>query len=160
MLQETQHQASIEAICAAHGGRPEELLEILHEIQDSRGFIAEDVIPVIARLLNLSRADVHGVVTFYHDFKRAPHGRHVIKICRAESCQAMDGRRLCTHAEKRLGTGFGQTTADGKFTLEAVYCLGNCALSPAIMIDGRVYGRVNQSRFDELLGQIPDGASR
>jgi formate dehydrogenase subunit gamma len=142
---------AIQAICVAHGSRPDALLEILHDIQHSQGFIAEWTLPVIAKALNLSRAEVHGVVSFYHDFRREPPGRHVVKICRAESCQAMGARDLCDHAERRLGTAFGSTTPDREFTLDAVYCLGNCALSPAIMIDGSVHGRVSANLLDRLL---------
>ena len=141
-------------VCNRHGNRPDELLEILHAVQDELGCVPESVVPVIAKAINLSRAEVHGVITFYHDFRREPAGRHVVKICRAESCQAMNGETLCNHAKASLKAGFGETTADGQVTLEAVYCLGNCALSPAIMIDGRLYGRVNPPRFDEVLEEI------
>ena len=94
-------------------------------------------LPIIARALNRSRAEVYGVLSFYHDFRQAPRGRHVVKICRAEACQAMHTETVCAHAEQRLGIKFGETSADGSYTLEAVYCLGNCALSPAMMIDGQ-----------------------
>jgi formate dehydrogenase subunit gamma len=94
------------------------------------------------------------VLTFYHDFRRAPAGRHVVKVCRAEACQAMHTDMLCRHAEQRLGAKFGETSADGEFTLEAVYCLGNCALSPAMMIDGELYGRVDEKRFDAIIADL------
>jgi len=151
---ETAEAGQARAICAAHGNKPDELLEILHDVQGELAFVPEAVLPAIADALNLSRAEVHGVVTFYHDFRREPAGRHVVKVCRAESCQAVKGRELCAHAEHTLGTVMGETSADGRFTLEAVYCLGNCALSPAIMIDGRLHGRVNPERFDAIVAKL------
>jgi formate dehydrogenase subunit gamma len=107
-------------------------------------------VPLIADGLNLSRADVHGVITFYHYFRQTPPGRHTIRLCRAEACQSMQGRALEAHASAVLGIGFHQTTGDGAFSMEPVYCLGNCALSPAVMIDEELYGRVTPGRFDEL----------
>lgn len=147
-------QARAIAICAAHGNRPDELLEILHDIQGEAGHVPETVLPVIASALNLSRAEVYGVITFYHDFHREPVGKHVIKICRAEACQSMGTDALCGHAEKKLSAKFGETTADKKFTLEAAYCLGNCALSPALMIGEKLYGKVDAQRFDEIVGNL------
>ena len=141
------------AICAAHGNRPDELLEIMHDIQREIGHVPESTLPVIANALNLSRAEVYGVVTFYHDFHRHPVGKHVIKICRAEACQAMGTNDLCNHAQNKLAK-FGSTSADGKFTLEAAYCLGNCALSPAMMIGETLYGKVDTNRFDEIVGKL------
>ena len=141
-------------ICEAHGNRPDELLEIFHAIQHELGFVPEPTLPVIARALNLSRAEVYGVLSFYHDFRRAPAGQHVVKICRAEACQSMHNERLCRHAEGKLGTTFGETSPDGTFTLEAVYCLGNCALSPAMMIDGDLYGCVDNERFDAIVADL------
>ncbi|MEZ5773725.1 MAG: formate dehydrogenase subunit gamma [Hyphomicrobiaceae bacterium] len=146
--------ADVTEICAAHGNRPDALLEILHDIQHRDGHIAEAHLPAIARALNLSRAEVHGVVTFYHDFRREPAGRHVVKLCRAEACQSVAGGETCAHAEKSLGVRLGGTTGDGRVTLEAVYCLGNCALGPAAMIDGRLHGRVDAARFDELIAGL------
>ena len=142
------------AICAAHGNKPDELLEILHALQHDLGYVPERALPVIANALNLSRAEVHGVVTFYHDFKREPQGRHTIKICRAEACQAMGTDKLCDHAEKKFGTEIGGTSKDGKYTVEAVYCLGNCALSPAVMIGDDLYGKVDPKRFDEIVASL------
>lgn len=147
-------------VCNRHGNRPDELIEILHELQEEIGYVPESVIPVIAKAINLSRAEVHGVVTFYHDFHRAPAGRHVVKICRAESCQSMNGEALCNHAKASLKAGFGETTADGSVTLEAVYCLGNCALSPAVMIDGQLYGRVDARRFDAIMQETLNEAAK
>ena len=129
------------------------LLPILHALQEEFGYIDEQAIPLLASELNLSRADVHGVVTFYHEFRRERPGRHVIKVCRAEACQSMGANALVDHIKKRLQVDFHHTTADGAFTLEQVFCLGNCALSPAVMIDGNLYGRVSTARFDALAAQ-------
>ena len=133
---------------------PGALLPVLHGIQDELGYVPPEAVPVIATTLNLSRAEVHGVITFYHDFRDTPPGRHQIHICRAESCQAVGAEALIVHAQKRLGVTFHETTTDGKVTLEPIYCLGNCALSPAITIDRRVHGRVTPARFDALLAQM------
>lgn len=141
------------AICAAHANKPDELLEIMHDIQHELGHVPESVLPVLATALNLSRAEVYGVVTFYHDFHRHPVGKHVIKICRAEACQAMGTEALCDHAQKTLAK-FGSTSTDGKFTIEAAYCLGNCALSPAMMIGETLYGKVDATRFDAIVGKL------
>jgi formate dehydrogenase subunit gamma len=144
-------EAKAREICAQYDNRPELLLEILHEIQGNLGGIPPGIVGIIGESLNLSRAEVHGVVTFYHDFRREPAGRHVVKICRAESCQAMGGNALGPRAEQNLGCRWGETTLDGRITLEAVYCLGNCALSPAVMVDDRLYGRVDAGRLDEII---------
>lgn len=141
----------IESILRTYRDRPGPLLIVLHAVQQEFGYVPDEAVPLIADGLNLSRAEVHGVLTFYHHFRRAPVGRHVIQICRAESCAAMQGQRLATHAQQRLNIGFHETTPDGRFTLEPVYCLGNCACSPAVMIDGELYGRVSPERFDELI---------
>ena len=127
------------------------LLPILHAVNDRLGHVDEQAIPVIAEVLNLSRAEVHGVVTFYHDFRRQPAGRHVLKVCRAEACQSMGCERLVEELESGLGIAMGGTTPDGRLTLETVYCLGNCALSPAVMLDGELHGRVDAAGAHELL---------
>ncbi len=106
---------------------------------------------LIADGLNLSRAEVHGVISFYHYFRESPPGRHTLYMCRAEACQSMNQRKLEEHAKKKLGIGFHQTTANGSLTFEPVYCLGNCACSPAVMVDGELYGRVTPERFDEIV---------
>ena len=142
------------AVCATYGNKPSELLEILHDLQHDLGYVPEAVLPVIANALNLSRAEVHGVVTFYHDFKRQPVGRHTIKICRAEACQAMGTDHLCQHAETSLNTSMGGTSADGHVTIEQVFCLGNCALSPAILVGDKLYGKVDAKRFDEIVAYL------
>src|SRR5262245_19866670 len=120
---------AIDSAIAAHKDELGALLPVLHAIQDQLGFIPADAVPKVADALNLSRADVHGVITFYHDFRHDPPGRHVLKLCRAEACQSMGAEALVAHARKRLGVDFRQTTRDGAITLEPVYCLGNCALS-------------------------------
>ena len=133
--------------------KPGALLPVLHAIQDELGHIPEDAVPIIANEMNLTRAEVHGVVTFYHDFRSHPPGRHVVKICQAESCQAAGSEALTAFAKKRMGIEFHQTTADRACTLEPVYCLGNCALSPSVMVDKEVFGRVSEDRFDEILAE-------
>ncbi len=141
------------AVALRYGNKPDALLEILHDLQEELGFIPEAALPALAKALNLSRAEVHGVVTFYHDYRREPAGKHVIKICRAEACQSMKGNELVGMIERSLGVKLGQTTADGKITIEAVYCLGNCALSPAVMVDDKLVGRVDQARFEKIVAE-------
>ncbi len=154
----TKYNASIAAeIINQFGARPELLVQVLHAFVERYGYICEDAIRQIADELNLSRAEVHGVVSFYHDFRTTPPGEHVVKICQAESCQAMGSRALTAHAEQRLGVRMNGTTTDGSVSLEPVYCLGNCACSPAIMIDGKVYGRVDAGRLDGLLDACGGG---
>ncbi len=144
---------AVRRIVAQMRSRPGPLLEILHGIQAELGFVPGAAVPLIAQELNLSRAEVHGVVTFYHHFRHTPPGRHTVQICRAESCQSMGAEGLAEHAMRRLGVSFEETTADGAFSLRPVYCLGNCACSPAVMIDGDLYGRVTPERLDELLAE-------
>ncbi|MDX1508393.1 MAG: formate dehydrogenase subunit gamma [Woeseiaceae bacterium] len=141
-------------IIAAHGAKPELLIQILHGFLHRFGYVSEEAVRQLADELNLSRADVHGVVHFYHDFRTEPAGKHVVKMCQAEACQAMGSRALTEHAEGTLGAKLHETHGD--VTLEPVYCLGNCACSPAVMIDGRTYGRVDAERFDELVGSLGD----
>jgi formate dehydrogenase subunit gamma len=129
------------------------LLPILHALQEEFGYIDQAAEPLIAEALNITRAEVHGVITFYHDFRRAPAGRHVLKLCRAEACQAAGGDPLAAHAEARLGVAMGTTAADGSVTLEAVYCLGLCAVAPSAMLDGRVIGRLDQAGLEGLLAE-------
>ncbi len=143
--------AAVASAVDRHKDRPGALLPILHDVQQALGHVPEDAVPEIAQALNLSRAEVHGVVTFYHDFRSTPPGRVVIKVCRAESCQAVGGDALVAHIKQRLGVDFHGTTADGHFSLEPVYCLGNCALSPALVIGGEIHGRVTPERLDALL---------
>lgn len=143
--------AAVEKLAAAHAAAPGALLPLLHAIQDELGYVPSEAVPIVASALNLSRAEVHGVVTFYHLFRTSPPGKHVLYVCRAEACQAMGARALEKHVREKLKVDFHETTADGRFSLEPVYCLGNCACSPAIMIDETVHGRVTPKRFDELL---------
>jgi formate dehydrogenase subunit gamma len=138
-------------IVARHRDRDGPLIEVLHEVQETFGCIPSGSVAVIARGLNLSRAEVHGVVSFYHHFRTRPPGQHVLQICRAESCQAAGGRAIEAHAKARLGVDFGETTPDGRVTLEAVYCLGLCACSPAAMLDHEVHGRVTREGLDALI---------
>jgi formate dehydrogenase subunit gamma len=129
------------------------LLPLLHEVQNSLGYIPKESVTDIAQGMGLSRAEVHGVISFYHDFRNQPGGKTTIQLCRAEACQAMGSRELEDHVKSRLGVDFGGITADGLYSLEPVYCLGNCACSPSIRIGDDVFARVDADRFDELLGQ-------
>lgn len=130
---------------------PGALLPILHALQDEFGYVDKAAVPLVAGALNLSHAEVHGVMTFYHDFRHALPGRHVLKLCRAEACQSMACDKTIQHVENRLGIRLGQTTDDESFTVEPVYCLGLCALSPAAMLDGKPYGRVSPQVADFLI---------
>lgn len=143
--------ATIKAIVGEHSDQPGGLLPLLHAIQDRIGYVPDEAVPVIAAALNLSRAEVHGVITFYHLFRTEAPGKQVLYLCRAEACQAMGARALEEHVKQKLNIDFHETTADGRFSLEPVYCLGNCACSPAIMLDETVHGRVSPDRIDELL---------
>jgi formate dehydrogenase subunit gamma len=139
------------AICARHGDRPDALIEILHDVQEEAGFVPKASIPVIADALNLSRADVHGVMSFYHDFKSQRQGRVVVKVCRAEACQSMGAFDLIEQFLLKRGLKMGETSGD--ITVEATYCLGNCALAPAAMIDGRLHGRLNAERLEQRVAE-------
>ncbi|MDE2148249.1 MAG: formate dehydrogenase subunit gamma [Gammaproteobacteria bacterium] len=134
------------------GRLPGALLPVLHGVQQTLGYIPSESVGLIANRLNLSRAEVHGVISFYHFFRTEKPGERVIYLCRAEACQANGCAALETHAKKRLGVDYHQTTADGRYTLEPVYCLGNCACGPSLMIDGELHSRVTAKRFDRLLG--------
>lgn len=129
------------------------LLPILHKVQAEFGYIPESAKQVLAKALNLSRAEVHGVVTFYHDFKDHPAGRHTLKLCRAEACQSMGGEPLAEKIKAKLGIDWHETTADGAMTLEPVFCLGLCAQAPAAMLDGEVYARLDEHCLDEILAE-------
>jgi formate dehydrogenase subunit gamma len=141
------------ALVAEHVDREGPLLPILHAFQKEFGCINSAAERLIALSLNISRAEVHGVATFYHDFQRAPPGRHVLKLCRAEACQAAGGDALAARAEARLGIALGYTTADNRVTLEPIYCLGLCATAPSAMLDGRVVGRLDEKRLDALVAE-------
>jgi formate dehydrogenase subunit gamma len=142
----------VSQIVTQHNGRAELLLQILNDVMDAIGWIPDDVIRQLASELNVSRADVHGVVSYYDDYRSTPPGKHVIKVCQAEACQAMGARELGAHIERSLGVAMHESTAD--VTLQPVYCLGNCACSPAVMIDNKTYGRVTVQRFDELVDSL------
>lgn len=149
---ESGHDGEIRALAEAHAAEAGALLPILHAIQDRLGYVPKNAVPIVAEVLNLSRAEVHGVVTFYHFFRTQAPGKQTLYVCRAEACQSMGSRALENYARKKLGVDFHETTADGRFSLEPVYCLGNCACSPAVMVDETVYGRVTPERLDEILG--------
>ena len=142
----------IHALIAQHKNMPGALLPLLHSIQDNIGYVPEACYFPISKALALSVAEVHGVVTFYHHFRRHPAGRHILQVCRAESCQAMGSEKLEANIKSSLGIDYHQTTQDGAITLEPVYCLGNCACSPAVMMDDEVYGRMDNQKVAELIG--------
>jgi formate dehydrogenase subunit gamma len=141
----------VREIATAMAEIPGALLPVLHAIQDEFGYVSPSAVPHIAAVLNISRAEVHGAISFYHLIRTEPAGRKTVYICRAESCQATGGRDLEAHARQRLGIDFHQTTADGAVSLEPVYCLGNCTCSPSVMVDDKLYSRVDTARLDELL---------
>ncbi|HRK42067.1 MAG TPA: formate dehydrogenase subunit gamma [Gemmobacter sp.] len=146
--------ARVSEIIASHQGVEGPLLPILHAIQHQFGHVPQAALPVIAQALSLSKAEVHGVMSFYHDFREEPAGRHVVKLCRAESCQSVGADRVAAHAQARLGVDWHGTTPDGAVTLEPVFCLGLCACGPAAMVDGRLVGRVDEARVDALLAEV------
>ena len=129
------------------------LIPILHAVQEDLGYIDQTDIPVIADVLNLAVAEVHGVVTFYKDFRRTPAGRTTVKLCQAEACRSVGAVELAEHAKRRTGVGFGETTYDGKVTVDEVFCLGNCALGPAVQVGDKLHGRVTPARLDAILGE-------
>lgn len=133
---------------------PGAMLPILHAIQDRFGYIPEAAVPIIAETLRHTRAEVHGIISFYHHFRSHPVGSHVVQICRAEACQAVGGRQLEVHIKKGLGVDYHQTSADNEFTLEPVYCLGNCACGPSIRVDDEIHGRVTAEKFDRLVDRL------
>jgi formate dehydrogenase subunit gamma len=140
-------------IISEHASLEGATLVILHALQEAFGYVPEDAIPMVASALNLSRAEVHGVFTFYHDFRKKPAGRHVLKLCRAEACQAAGGDALAARAVARLGVALGNTTPDARVSLEPIYCLGLCATAPSAMLDGRLVGRLDEARIDALLAE-------
>jgi formate dehydrogenase subunit gamma len=146
----------VRQILAGCGTTQDQLMPVLHAIQDATGFVPPDMLGEIASTFNLSRAEVHGVVTFYHYFRSEPPARHVIQICRAEACQSMGGDALLAHAEQTLGCRLHEHGAGGEFALDPVYCLGQCATAPAIMIGGALHARVTPARFDALLARAKE----
>ena len=147
------HTDLVSDIIAAHQDQPGALLPILHALQDAIGYVPGDTLPIIASGLNLSRAEVHGVMSFYHDFRREPAGHHVLKICRAEACQSMGGEALADGLRAALGLDWHETTADGRLTLEPVYCLGLCSCAPAAMLDEALYGRLDEATLRDVVAE-------
>ena len=147
----------IKSHIVAHQGMPGGLMPLMHAIQDDIGYVPEESYPFISKALALSVAEVHGFVTFYHHFRTHPVGEHVLQVCRAESCQAMGSGKLEAEIKAKLGIDYHETTADGKVTLLPVYCLGNCACSPAVMMDEDVYGRVDLEQIAELVSEVSNG---
>ena len=150
--------AVVRDIVTRLAGEPGALLPILHAVQDALGHVPAAAVPEIAHALNLTRAEVHGVVTYYHHFRSQPPGRCVVQVCRAEACQAMGAEGLWAHAQQRLGCEAQATSADGAWSLEPVYCLGLCASSPAVMVGDELHARVTPRRFDEIVAQPGPGA--
>lgn len=145
---------AVEAVVREHEGKIGPLMPVLHGIQERMGHIPAEAIPLIAKALNLSRAEVHGVMHFYHDFRAEPPGEHIVQVCRGEACQAMGSRALEEHVKRRLKADFGGTSADGRYTLLAAYCFGNCACTPTVRIDDAFHARVTPQRFDALLEEL------
>jgi formate dehydrogenase subunit gamma len=156
MTESSNMQATVQEITTALKDKPGALLPILHAIQDAMGYVPAESVPAIAKALNLSRAEVHGVISFYHYFRETKPGKHTIHLCRAESCQAMGGKQLEQHVKNRLDIDFHETTTDGEFSLEPVYCLGNCACSPAMQIGNEIYGRVSADSFDTAINETKE----
>ncbi|WP_298609117.1 formate dehydrogenase subunit gamma [uncultured Thiothrix sp.] len=148
---------TLEALIQAHRDQAGALLPILHAIQNQLGYVPAEATPLIAKSLNLSRAEVHGVISFYHHFRTTPPGKHTLQICRAESCQSMGSRDLEAHAKAALGIDYHQTTTDGAISLEPVYCLGNCACSPAVRVGDEVQGRMDAAHLDALIAELRQG---
>lgn len=152
--QGTQIEARAKAVIAEHIEREGPLLPILHGMQDEFGCVPQETLPVIAEALNLSRAEVYGVMTFYHDFREQPAGRHVIKLCRAEACQSVGGDQIAAKLQRLLGISFNETTADGTVTLDPIYCIGLCACAPAALVDGVPVGRLDDEALDEIVAEV------
>jgi formate dehydrogenase subunit gamma len=149
---------AVQAALDANRGVPGALLQILHAVQDALGYVPEEAVPTIAHDLNQSRAEIHGTLSFYHYFRTKAAGRHIVYLCRAEACQSMGARELETQVKRRLGIDFHETTDDGAFTLEPVYCLGNCACAPSVMVDKTLHGRVDAERFEALLVETAEAS--
>jgi len=148
------NEAAASEQIAPYRDQPGGVLPALRALQSCFGVIDDRAIALLAEIFNLSRSEIHGVVSFYHDFRREPSGRHTIRVCQAEACQAMGSRDVTEHIKRTLSIDFHETTADGQFTLEPVYCLGNCACSPAVMIDDVTYGRVDGDRLEFILNRF------
>jgi formate dehydrogenase subunit gamma len=148
------NEAQAAEILDRHKDRPGALLPILHDVQAAFGCVPAEAVPFIAQALNLSRAEVHGVVSFYHDFRDQPAGRHVLKLCRAEACQSMKGVEIAAEVLKRFDLEWGGTTPDGRLTVEATYCLGLCACAPSAMLDGQPIGRLTADSIDDIAREV------
>lgn len=149
---------TVEAVVQQHASQVGPLMLVLHGVQERMGYVPAEAIPLIAKSLGLSRAEVHGVMHFYHDFRTEPAGDHIVQVCRAEACQAMGARPLEAHIKAKLGIDYGQTSADGGFTLEPVYCFGNCACAPTVRIDEKIHARVTPEKFDRLVDEALERA--
>lgn len=147
-------QITVNQILMELGSIPGSLLPVLHEIQHKLGYIPPECVSLVASHLNLSRAEVHGVVSFYHHFRNTPAGQHVVQVCRAEACQAVGARELEAHVQQSLAVDMGATTVDNRVTVEPVYCLGNCACGPSVQVDDKIYARVTPERFDALMAGL------
>ena len=154
MLDSATLSARLEEILYAHKDMEGSLLPILHAVQADFGYVPPEALPIIAKDLNITRAEAHGVMSFYHDFREKPAGRHVLKLCRGEACQATGGDRVAAHAQKALGLDWHETSADGAVTLDPIFCLGLCACGPAAMLDGKLIGRLDEARIDAIIGDI------
>lgn len=154
MLDTASTIARVEEILARHHGMEGALLPILHAIQEEFGHVPQEVLPTVAKAMNISRAEVHGVMSFYHDFREAPAGRHVVKLCRAEACQAVGADDLADHAKGKLGLDWHETAKNGSVTLEPVFCLGLCACGPAALVDGKLVGRLDAAKLDRVLEEL------
>jgi formate dehydrogenase subunit gamma len=154
MLDSVEVTVRVGEILNAHKGVEGPLLPILHAIQHEFGYVPQAALPIIAQDLNLSKAEVHGVMSFYHDFRESPAGNHVLKLCRAEACKAMGADRVAAHAQKELGIEWHETTTDGRVTLEPVFCLGLCACAPAAIVDGKLVGRVDEAKVSAIIGGL------
>ena len=159
LINRLEHEGA-RSICGRHNNKPDALLEILHETQEADGFLSEEALRTIADALNISRAEIHGVVSFYHDYRRQAPAHHVVKICRAEACQAVGSEELAAKAEEALQVKTGAVSDDRRIGIEAVYCLGNCALGPAAMIDGALYGRLTPERLEALVAKRFDKSEK
>ena len=154
----TDTDAAVQSVLARLAHEPGALLPILHAVQDALGYVPPQAVPAIADALNLSRAEVHGVISYYHDFRSTPPPPHRLQICRAEACQSLGGEALLAHARAHLGCGLHHTSGDGAFSVEPAYCLGLCASSPALMLDGQPHARVTPQAFDTLVAQARSAA--
>ena len=154
MLDSIDLETRIREILDAHRGQEGSLLPILHDVQHTFGYVPEEALPIIAADLQISKAEAHGVMTFYHDFREKPAGRHVLKICRAEACQTMGADAIAEQACRKLGLDWHETSKDGRVTLEPIFCLGLCACGPAAMVDGKLVGRLDEAKLDKIIGGL------